>query len=83
MTREPDVPSDHLLWLLRHADRNALLSIEAYERSHDLTDIPGHATRGHGGEHVGEEDGQVVEEEEADLPTAGQRGTQVVPPSMR
>jgi hypothetical protein len=35
ITREPEVPNDHLFWLLRHADRDALLSIEAYERSHD------------------------------------------------
>jgi len=37
ITREPDVPNDHLFWLLRHADRDALLSIEAFERSHDVT----------------------------------------------
>ena len=82
VSRDPDVPNDHLLWLLRHADRNSLLSIEAYERSHELADAPGRDPRGRGVEHVGEEEGEVVEEETTGA-AGDHRGVQVVPPSMR
>jgi UDP-MurNAc hydroxylase len=82
IARDPDLPNDHLLWLLRLSDRDALLSIEAYERSHDIAGMPGRAVAGRGSEHFGEEEGEAFDDEEA-LPAPRQRGTQVVPPSMR
>ena len=58
-------------------------SIEAYERSHELADAPvPPARRDRGGEHVGEEEGEVVEEETTEA-AGDQGGVQVVPPSMR
>jgi UDP-MurNAc hydroxylase len=82
ISREPDVPNDHLFWLLRHADRDALLSIEAYERSHDITSAPGRALAGVHPEHFGEEEGEAYEDDDERAPDP-QRGSQVVPPSIR
>jgi UDP-MurNAc hydroxylase len=83
--REPDAPSDHLFWLLRHADRDALLSIEAYERSHALTRGGERRLGDHLSEHAGEEADEPYEPYELDelRRSAGARGSQVVPPSTR
>jgi UDP-MurNAc hydroxylase len=84
--REPDVPNDHLVWLLRHANRNALLSIEAYERSRDLVGGGGRAGAS-STEHDEEVDEYHEVEGEPTVPSARprkpQRGVQEVPPSMR
>jgi UDP-MurNAc hydroxylase len=82
-SRDPDVPNDHLLWLLRHGDRDALLSIEAYERSHDIVNAPGRDRSARGAEHFGEEDGEWFEEDDGERTAPTQPGTQVVPPTMR
>lgn len=74
VARDPDVPNDHLFWLLRHGDRDALLSIEAYERSHDLVNAPGPVGSSRGAEHFEEDNEPAV---------PAQSGTQVVSPSMR
>jgi UDP-MurNAc hydroxylase len=83
VTREPDSPNDHLFWLLRHSERDALLSIEAYERSHDITSAPGRAELARHPEHFGEEDGEPYDAGDDDVTPDPQRGSQVVPPSIR
>jgi UDP-MurNAc hydroxylase len=79
VSRDPDVPNDHLIWLLRHADRDALLSIEAYERSHDLVERRGRPSDGL--EHYEEEGEDELVDDPLGAPLP--RGRQVLPPSMR